>query len=150
MKRVSLFAFFFLAVSCQKDLVISDDHPASMIGSWVSVNSANGQPDTILVLGVDGFYNYSISTKIDSASRDTSYRETGTWKVQYLDGNNNKIFDTAEDGYYYSEVKQSTIAANKGRHDNCHFKFSIVSGSVILEMYAEEGSPLFTFQRKDS
>jgi len=140
MKRLVVLLFVFLA-NCSNGVSIKDDHPVGMIGSWISVNSAG--VDTVLVLLADGSYKYSIFTKVDSATRDTSFADAGSWKVEYVDDNHNNVYDNPEDAYFYS---YSTVY--QSRKDYCHFNLSVVSRTDIFKLYAEEDSPLFTFQRE--
>ena len=78
MKKVMLFFCFCLFANCQKNLYIQNDHPAIMVGSWLTMGNADSHPDTMLELSQSGVYTYTIFSKIDSVTNDTTYKETGS------------------------------------------------------------------------
>jgi hypothetical protein len=125
--------------------LIKDDHPAAIIGSWISVNSAGSKIDTVYVFASNGTYKYSISVKTDSVTRDTSYLDAGVWEIHYSDDNGNSIYNAPEQALFYS---YSTFPGHEVKKDYLYFTISIVNSTDIFELYAKDGSPLFTLQRE--
>jgi hypothetical protein len=139
-------ALFF----CGDPLRIENGNPSFFIGKWVAKGAGSPAEDTILVFNQSGKYDYSISREIDSLSRDTSYWENGSWKVEFLDVNHNEKLDLdgEEDSYLFTNPEAASISGNIGRKDYVLFDYFQAGEFEFLKILADSNTVLSTFEKE--
>lgn len=134
-----------LLFSCSDPLMVESVIPEHLQGKWVNTSTTASQ-DTVLNFFSSGRYDYTISRKIDSLKRDTTYWEKGDWNVTFVDYNHNKAYDNdSEENHLYTNADGSNVPANIGRGTYSKFKYMKMTGREYLDLYADTDVSIASF-----
>lgn len=147
-KKILIGFLICLFMSCEKDLKMYSDHPDFFYGTWYTSESNNPGIDTILVFKYKDKYLYSTRNIIDSNIIDTTYFEKGSWKVEYLDLNNNNIFELDENSILTLSIEKSSNNNAKAYASRVLFDYHKTPKKEYIDILAEEDKVIFKFNRE--
>lgn len=149
---------------CVDKLEIKNVKPDYLLGEWVSNLDAVDlvSANSILQLNSESYLYLDISMRlsfnlnpntgdtlsIDTLSIDTLYRESGSWSIEFLDGNNNDIYDMdEEDAYLYTKVTAATVAGNVGQVHYMPFEYGVLGSYSVIDVYSDGDNKIQSFYK---
>jgi hypothetical protein len=130
MKRIVFFSMiYFLLFGCNNLMGKNNDpkHPESLIGSWISADSADS---SVLILRDNGSYEYLYIQ--DCETKKCS--DAGTWEIR----------DSAVNG----KTKSFFCTANNGHPYCAGFELSAKDGADFLTLTNDEEPPILKLKRQ--